>query len=330
MAARAAAIAGLLASLLLGCGWLAAATTPWNDFETCHKPTDEGCHTCLGTPSPSSGVDWRTSTNNCTGCFVGAPCEPGNCPCGRCDPGSPPWYNDIGHSDSAPTGCEKPCSNCTTLLVKNYIEAMFLVPHDSPCKCPDPKLSPPPQGVDCDCGLPGPAGNPHCCKCHCQIQAQIKLFCNLDPAPDKFPGPCEFDRLYNTSRGLKFTGVCDADGYYQTVRCGAVAPPPLPPSPPRASAIAQPQQLLPSALDVDRSAPGGPLHCWCVEPTFGIQNGTSSWRKGATEPATYCHDTIQCGLLNQPKCNKLDTFCNWTLNFGGQSYGCHNLEPPNR
>ena len=320
----------LVLGALLCFACAAAALEPWNEVETCHKPADEGCAVCCAS-DPGGGVDWQTSTNNCTGCFAGAPCEPGNCPCGDCAPGSPPWYNDIGHTATAPAGCSKPCSNCTVMLVKNYIEAMYNVPDDGPCKCDD--SASPPQGRGCYCALPGV----HCCKCHCQIQAQIKGFCGLDPTPEKFPGPCAFDELYNTSRGLNFTGECSSDGYYKTVRCGPVAPPPLPPSPPwPGSSLGAPPQSQTSG-----AAPGPqlgdsdhepPQYCWCVEPTFGIQNGTASWRQGATTPVP-CHDTVQCDLLNKFACAKHSAFCNWTSpGFGRpglpRTYGCYDLQPP--
>jgi hypothetical protein len=311
-----------------------AALGPWNELDTCHKPADEGCAVC-GAPNPAgapggSGFNWQRSTNNCTGCFPGAPCEPGNCPCGDCAPGFPPWYNDVGFSAAAPAGCTKPCSNCTVMLVKNYIEAMYNVPDDGPCKCDD--SAPPPQARGCDCGLPGV----HCCKCHCHIRAQIKGLCGLDPAPAKFPGPCAFDELYSTSRGLNFTGECDADGYYNTMCCGPVAPPPLPPSPPWPGSPAGGAPL--PQLQARRDGPSGqrdsdrePQYCWCVEPTFGIQNGTASWRQGATPVA--CHDTVQCDLLNKPACASHSAFCNWEKRGGAgglpESFGCYDLQPPN-
>jgi hypothetical protein len=68
----------------------------WNDT-ACHSPSEDGCTSCCEPELPSAGSrmlqagsnPWAENrwTGNCTGCVPGAPCEPGNCPCGNCFPG---------------------------------------------------------------------------------------------------------------------------------------------------------------------------------------------------------------------------------------------------
>eukprot|EP01047_Picozoa_sp_COSAG01_P075996 COSAG01_NODE_13201_length_1619_cov_0.948095_1_plen_359_part_00 len=218
-------------ALAAGAALVSSQSDPWSDLESCHKPTDEGCESCCD--STSKGTVVRTWTGNCTGCVPGAPCEPGNCPCGNCFPGVQPWWNEesfLQPGQEPPKGC-KPCSKCTRRIIGDFIQTMFDTPQDGPCKCPDPEATPPGDG-DCSCGAPGVA----CCDCQCQYKGDMQVYCGLDPTPATFPGPCAFDKLYNTSRGDPFTAKCDSKGYYDIIDCGPVAPPPLPPSPPEARA----------------------------------------------------------------------------------------------
>jgi len=309
--------------LAAGAALVSSQSDPWSDLESCHKPTDEGCESCCD--STSKGTVVRTWTGNCTGCVPGAPCEPGNCPCGNCFPGAQPWWNEesfLQPGQEPPKGC-KPCSKCTRRIIGDFIQTMFDTPQDGPCKCPDPEATPPGDG-DCSCGAPGVA----CCDCQCQYKGDMQVYCGLDPTPATFPGPCAFDKLYNTSRGDPFTAKCDSKGYYDIIDCGPVAPPPLPPSPPEARAEMRRQAAAHPVVHHRRvldEAPPGSGFCWCVEPTYGIQNGTSAVHAGADPPN--CHPTVQCGLLNKPTCVATAQFCNWTYIPFDKGYECVNLRP---
>jgi len=111
-------------------------------------------------------------------------------------------------------------------------------------------------------------------------------------------------------------GQCDASGYYKLVACGPKAPPKLPPKGPAltdgARARTGERRQLPSAdtrfpaLGGGAAAPAAPAaaaaaaaagFCWCVDPTYGIENGTSATPSmDASKPE--CQNTIQCVLCS--------------------------------
>ena len=53
-------------------------------------------------------------------------------------------------------------------------------------------------------------------------------------------------------------------------------------------------------------------YCWCVEPSYGIENGTTAVPKENGAPQ--CLHTLQCMLLNAQGCKTIGAqFCNWTV-----------------
>ena len=221
---------------------------------------------------------------------------------------------------SPPPETTRPCSACTLREIHNFRQVLFAKPDG--CSCPDPPPEPP-AGKDCPAGAPGKIG----CDCWCQDAAQMSLLCGLDPDPATFPGPCILDRMFNQSRNHEFTAICDpaTGGYYATVACGDHAPPALPPSPPMPpyNPPATPPPALTAAAAVAGGGggqrrglqPGRKGACWCVEPSYGIQNGTSAVAHpdGARPPPMDCTETVQCELLNEKACGAFAAYCNWTL-----------------
>ena len=151
----------------------------------------------------------------------------------------------------------------------------------------------------------------------------IRCLCAIPQGldPEQMPGPCEMDRMVNESKNLEFKAQCDPDGYYSAVACGDTAPPKLPPSPPptRATTVSALRGLQ----------PGRPGWCWCVEPSYGIQNGTTAVKHpdGAPPPRMDCSGTVQCDLLNEKACAVQGAlYCNWTLIPFSGGYYCANTE----
>ena len=59
--------------------------------------------------------------------------------------------------------------------------------------------------------------------------------------------------------------------------------------------------------------------CWCAEPSYGIQNGTTAVPKANGPPD--CVHTLQCMLLNELQCPTIGAqFCNWTANVWNGSW----------
>eukprot|EP01047_Picozoa_sp_COSAG01_P046132 COSAG01_NODE_4306_length_5147_cov_2.402932_6_plen_337_part_00 len=296
----------------------APSPSAWNDT-ACHSPTDRGCETCLVAnatlPGPVPTTTWlqRRWTGSCKGCLPGVPYGP---QCGNCFPGVQPWYN--GHQYGAPgtpppAETTKPCSPCSLREQHDFREALFAKPDGCVCP-PDPA---PPVG-DCPASGPGKMG----CDCWCQDAAQMAALCQLPATPDTFPGPCVLDRQLAQSRNEEFDGFCNEQtGYYEVVACGDQAPPALPPSPPMPpwtpppATAAAPTAVAPSSSSSSNSSssisssmrqlqPGHRGACWCVEPSYGIQNGTSAvpHPTGAPPPRLDCTETLQCELLNKNAC----------------------------
>ena len=307
----------------------------WGDPATCHAPGQPGCEVCCedvdvpaGTPPPGGFPTYSKNffSGNCTGCV--APRDP--VACANCFPGVRPWYNENDYLGSAgtppkPPSC-LPCSNCTIRVIDDWRTAMDWEQPTGGCQCED-NTSPAPG--DCQSQAPGYLG----CECFCNYHNQIKHYCGLDPSPATFPGPCVFDKMFNDTLGLPFTGECDADGYYKLVSCGPKAPPKLPPSPPPPSvagfvpwpaAVAAPD----GAATGVKGANKADNFCWCVEPTYGIQNGSSSVARGKVPN---CQPTMQCNRFNKQMCSSLGSkWCNWTqIAFPGAPIGhyCADLYP---
>lgn len=211
------------------------------------------------------------------------------------------WWNEvINHPDGPPAGC-KPCSRCRVRDMTDYREIMFgtclpgdvgdpLCKPDGSCDCS--KAQPPTEE---ECAAPAPGINS--CTCWCDSNAKMRDWCKLDPDPTVFPGPCAYDRMVAQSKNEEFPLECDEQGYYKLVQCGPKAPPHLAPSPPSA----QPAE-----------AAAGDM-CWCSEPSYGIQNGTSAVPK-ASGTGPDCVHTLQCELLNIQACGTIGAkFCNWTV-----------------
>jgi hypothetical protein len=237
----------------------------------CVQPLEEGCLSCCepDIPPPTAGqqadpgpwveLKW---TGNCTGCVPGAPCEKGNCPCGNCFPGVLPWWNEIEeHPNGPPAGC-KPCSRCKERDLTDFREIEFgtcppgdvgdpLCQPDGSCDCS--KAQPPNEG---DC--PAPAPGVFSCTCWCDYAQKIRDWCQLDPTPTVFQGPCAYDRMVAQSKNEEFTYECDDQGYYKLVQCGPKAPPPLAPSPPQALGVTNSAETT--------TAESGEM-CWCSEPS---------------------------------------------------------------
>lgn len=253
----------------------------WNDTG-CHSPSEPGCLSCCEPALPGDGGSrllelqdapdpWVENrwTGNCTGCAPGAPCKPGDCPCGNCFPGVLPWWNEeINHPNGPPAGC-KPCSRCRVRDMTDYREIEFgtcangdvgdpLCQPDGSCDCS--KAQPPQEG---DCAAPAPGIVT--CACWCDSNQKMRDFCQLDPTPTLFPGPCAFDRMVAQSKSEEFSFECDDQGYYKLIQCGSKAPPALPPSPPDAFTNI-PSRGEPQARTSELEATAGEV-CWCSEPS---------------------------------------------------------------
>jgi len=288
----------------------------WNATDFCHSPTDPDCEQCCIENPSGSDRAWTVLSwsGDCSKCKPGDPYGPN---CANCFPGVQQWYNEESEEATKPAKC-KPCSQCLRRVVSDYQQTMTDPISDGPCTC-DPTQAP--KDRDCSCGAPGV----DCCDCYCQYQADIRAYCKLDPDPKTFPRPCVYDKMYNESRGDKFTLECDKDGYYKLEQCGKVAPPKLPPSPPPtqvvASAATQAHMPMLAAEGHRRLQPGSGW-CWCTEPTYGVQNGTTAVHAGARADCTH---TIQCDLLPEGACNTRKALCNWTYIEFDQGYVCLNL-----
>ena len=275
---------------------------------------DGQLHRCAAASRPSEPVLLLTQLRRCCpGCSPTAPCEPGNCPCGNCFPGVRPWYNeDEFHPLGPPPGC-KPCSKCKVRTMFDFRQILFstclqgdvgdpLCTAEGTCDCS--KAQPPEEG---ECAAPGPGIVS--CQCWCSDEQKLRDWCGLDTTPTVFPGPCAYDKQVAESKGEAFTAECDEAGYYKPVRCGPKPPPALPPSPPSAFYTAT-SAAASSPAAVAHSQAGE--YCWCVEPSYGIENGTTAVPK--EDGAPQCLHTLQCPLLNAQGCKTIGAqFCNWTV-----------------
>ncbi len=303
-------------------------TSWWGDPAVCHDPAvQEGCEQCCdewhgtvvpGVPPPS----WIAKTwtgGNCSGCKV-LPRDARAC--GNCFPATRGWFNNeefkgYPGEPGKPDSC-KPCSNCTVHVMELYrqnIQLMQAGGKEPPCNSSGADPAPP----------VGPCYPSPTCDCMCNYANQIQNYCNLDPDPENFIGPCKFDMQFNLTMDVPFDGQCDEHGYYSIVACGKVAPAPLPPN-----ANVQPATGLVATsagsdgkvdeLAGETVATSEDGFCWCVNPASGIQNGSSA-TKGMNKTKPSCNDTVRegCFLLGERECSAIGAgFCDWTC----YAWGC--------
>ena len=293
--------------------------TWWGDAGTCHGPHEQdGCERCCldwdgvpqpGVPSPS-WIEYTWSGGNCSQCKVAGSME-----CADCFPNVRPWYNEEefkgypGKPPRPPLSQCKECSKCmlrVQQLYRMYIQVLDKANPDPPSGCNCSGADPAPPVGDC---FPT-----FSCDCMCNYQQQLENYCKLDTDPASFIGPCKFDQMFNKTMGYQFDGQCDKDGYYDVVACGPVAPPPLPPNNPTESKA---QHLL-----RQNSSKG---FCWCVEPSLGIQNGSSA-TPGMDRSKPDCKPTVNCYVMGRDMCNTVGKkYCKFTKGQGPFPDKCNPL-----